>query len=87
MVEPRFKELLSTSLEGASAAKLDAYNVAYLDGAEVSLLISGVIGIAGAPLAWFLTGRRDPLKAVFDMQDERVGSTQDEPEVMTGKHT
>ena len=34
-------------------------------------MVSGVIGILGAILAWFLVGKRDPLHTVFDMQDER----------------
>jgi len=70
---PRFKEVYQASLEGAEPIKGAAYSVAYLDGVVVALAISGVVGIVGAFIAWFLTGRRDPLETVFDMQDERDG--------------
>ncbi len=68
---PRFKELFEASLAGAEPVKRAAYSVAYLDGVVVALVMSGVVGIGGAILAWFMTGRRDPLHTVFDMQDER----------------
>lgn len=80
---PRFKEVFAASLEGAEPIKRAAYSVAYIDGVVIALVISGVVGIAGALLAWFLTGRRDPLETVFDMQDERSaandGDTEAEP--------
>jgi MFS family permease len=68
---PRFAEVYEASLEGAEAIKRAAYSVAYLDGVTVALALSGLVGIGGAILGWFLVGRRDPLHAVFDMQDER----------------
>jgi MFS family permease len=68
---PRFQEVIGAALENAPAVKTTAYLTAYLDGVQVALLITGIIGIAGAGLAWILTGRRDPLQTVFDMQDER----------------
>lgn len=68
---PRFAEVIRAALENAPAIKTTAYLTAYLDGVQVALLITGIIGIAGAGLAWILTGRRDPLQTVFDMQDER----------------
>jgi hypothetical protein len=43
-----------------------------MDGVTIALVMSGIVGIGGAVLAWFLTGRRDPINAVFDMQDERA---------------
>jgi hypothetical protein len=46
--------------------------VAYVDGVGAALVVSGIVGIGGALLAWFLTGRRDPLRTVFDLQDERA---------------
>ena len=42
----------------------------------MALIISGVVGIGGAMLAWILIGRRDPLETVFDMQDERDDDAQ-----------
>jgi MFS family permease len=74
---PRFEEVITAAIEGADTLKLEAYVVAYIDGIEVALLGSGIIGIIGAIAAWFLTGRRDPLKTVFEMQDERVATPQD----------
>jgi hypothetical protein len=68
---PRFEEVFAGSLKGAEPIKNAAYGVAYIDGVVVALVISGIVGIAGAVFAWFLTGRRDPLETVFDMQDER----------------
>jgi MFS family permease len=68
---PRFKEIYDASLAGAEPIKNAAYSVAYMDGVVVALVISGVVGIGGAILAWILVGRRAPIEAVFDMQDER----------------
>ena len=69
---PRFKEVLA-GLQDAPALKIQAYDVAYLDGVVPALVLGGLAAIGGAILAWFLTGRRDPLRTVFDMQDEREG--------------
>ncbi len=69
---PRFKEVYEASIAGAEPIKRAAYSVAYIDGVVVALLLSGIAGIGGAILAYLLTGRRDPLKTVFDMQDERA---------------
>ena len=68
---PRFREVYAATLEGQEPIKGAAYSVAYLDGVVAALLLSGVAGIIGAVVTWFLIGRRDPIKAVFDMQDER----------------
>ena len=68
---PRFEEVYRASLDGSELIKRAAYSVAYMDGVVVALVISGIVGLGGAVLAWLLMGRRDPIKAVFDMQDER----------------
>ena len=68
---PRFKQLLESTYADPEPLRRAAYSAAYLDGVTWALLISGVIGIGGAILAYLLMGRRDPIKAVFDMQDER----------------
>jgi hypothetical protein len=68
---PRFKEILEAVSLDALPAKSAAYAVAYTDGVVVALLASGVVGVAGALLAWLLIGRRDPIQTVFDMQEER----------------
>jgi hypothetical protein len=47
----------------------------------VALVISGVVGLIGAALAWVLVGQRDPLETVFDMQDERQGDSAHVPAV------
>jgi Major Facilitator Superfamily len=74
MGTPRFPEFLEAALAEANEAKIDAYVIAYVDGVGAALVVSGLVGIGGALLAWFLTGRRDPLRTVFDHQDERAGS-------------
>ena len=71
MGTPRFPEFLEAALAEANQAKIDAYVIAYVDGVGAALVVSGIVGIGGALLAWFLTGRRDPLRTVFDLQDER----------------
>ena len=68
---PRFREVYAATLEGAEPIKSAAYSVAYIDGVITALALCGVVGVIGAGLAWILIGRRDPLHAVFDMQDER----------------
>lgn len=69
---PRFREVYAAALEGAPPSKGAAWSVAYLDGVVVALALSGIAGVLGAALAWVLIGRRDPLRTVFDMQDERT---------------
>ena len=73
---PRFKEVYGATLEGSEPIKSAAYSVAYLDGVIAALVLSGIVGVLGAALAWFLIGRRDPIQTVFDMQDERSGVDQ-----------
>jgi len=75
---PLFKETLA-ALERAPAAKSAAFDVAYLDGVILALVVSGVIGVIGAGLAWLLTGRRDPLRTVFDLREERGADEAAEP--------
>jgi hypothetical protein len=74
---PRFREVYAATLDGAEPVKGAAYSVAYLDGVIAALILSGIVGVLGAALAWALIGRRDPIQTVFDMQDER--GTGDEP--------
>lgn len=78
---PRFREVYAATLEGSEPIKGAAYSVAYLDGVTAALVLSGVVGVLGAALAWFLIGRRDPMGTVFDMQDERA--TEAEPATPT----
>lgn len=71
---PRFREVYAATLEGADPIKGAAYSVAYLDGVTVALVLSGIVGILGAGVAWILIGRRDPIQTVFDMQEERAAA-------------
>jgi hypothetical protein len=69
---PRFREVYAASLEGAEPVKGAAYSVAYLDGVIAALVLSGIVGLLGAALAWMLIGRRDPIQTVFELREERV---------------
>jgi hypothetical protein len=82
---PRFREVYAATLEGAEPIKGAAYSVAYLDGVIVALVLSGIVGILGAILAWFLIGRRDPIQTVFDMREERDGQQQQTPAAKAAK--
>ncbi len=57
---PRFKEVYQASIEGAEPIKRAAYGVAYMDGVVTALIISGLVGVIGALLAWVLIGRQRP---------------------------
>jgi MFS family permease len=72
---PRFKAVIASLAEQAGDAfdvGRSAFLSAYLDGVVAALVMGGTVGIVGAILAWLLTGRRDPLRTVFDMRDERL---------------
>ena len=69
-------ELYQADLRAGEAIKGAAYAVAYLDGVTVALVVGGVVALIGAGLAWILIGRRDPMRTVFDMQDEREAGGQ-----------
>jgi ABC-type sulfate transport system permease component len=71
---PRFNEVLSQTLAAAGearAVRAGAFVSTYFDGVTTALVVGGVVGVLGAALAWVLVGRRDPLRTVFDMRDER----------------
>jgi MFS family permease len=71
---PRFGEVLSQALDAAGDARVvreAAFITTYFDGVTTALVVGGAVGIAGAVLAWLMVGRRDPLRTVFDMRDER----------------
>jgi hypothetical protein len=38
---------------------------------QAALLLSGIVAIGGAILAWVLIGKRDPIGTVFALKDER----------------
>jgi DHA2 family multidrug resistance protein-like MFS transporter len=56
---------------GTSAADLAAYGSAYADGVRIALLTSGVGAVVGAVIAGLALGPHDPLKTVWELQDER----------------
>ncbi len=68
---PRFREVFEVAREQLSEAVRLTYLSAYIDGVSIALLVCGVVGVGGALLAWILIGRRDPLKTVFDLEEER----------------
>jgi MFS family permease len=68
---PRFQEEIQRALQDATPDKIGWYVSSYLNGVQAVLLVSGIVGMVGALLAWLLVGRRDPLVTVFDMRDER----------------
>ena len=59
---PRFREVYAATLEGTDPIKGAAYSVAYIDGVITALVLSGVVGLLGAVLAWFLLGRPQPVE-------------------------
>jgi MFS family permease len=64
---PGFAEMVAS----ADVARQAINMMAYVDGVQIALVASGVVGIGGAILAWLLIGRRDPIGTVFEMQGER----------------
>ena len=68
---PGYRDVFQGIFDSSGPAKLAAYAVSYIDGVTVALLLSGIVALVGAALAWVLIGRRNPMRTVFDMQDER----------------
>jgi MFS family permease len=55
----------------ASIGQRAVTRMGYVDGVVAALVLSGVVAIGGAILAWVLIGKRDPIETVFAMRDER----------------
>jgi MFS family permease len=53
-------------------ALLSAYGAAFVQASRESLMLTGIIAIVAAPIAWLALGRRDPLTTVWDHADERT---------------
>mgnify|MGYP001820453898 CR=1 FL=1 len=70
---PAFRGWFEAVFDRSAPAQLAAYAVSYVDGVTAALLLSGIVALVGAALAWFLIGRRNPMNTVFDMQEERQG--------------
>lgn len=64
---PEFRAAVAETAVGDRAI----YAAAYLDGVWITILVSGVIAMIGAVIAWVMVGPGDPLLTVFDMGDER----------------
>ena len=64
---PEFRAAVAETAIGDRAL----YAAAYLDGVWITILVSGVIAMIGAVIAWVMVGPGDPLRTVFDMGDER----------------
>ena len=50
---------------------LAAYGAAFVEASRESLLGTGIMALAAAPLAWLLLGKRDPLTTIWDHAEER----------------
>ena len=68
---PRFREIFEVAREQLPEAVRSTYVTAYVEGVAVALVVCGLVGLGGAFLAWVLIGRRDPLRTVFDLEEER----------------
>jgi hypothetical protein len=55
----------------ASITQLSVTRMGYVEGVQAALLLSGIVAIGGAILAWVLIGKRDPIGTVFALKDER----------------
>jgi DHA2 family multidrug resistance protein-like MFS transporter len=58
-------------LAAVDSSALGAYGAAYVEASRESLLLTGLIAILAAPIAWLALGRRDPLSTVWDHAEER----------------
>jgi len=64
---PGFAEMVAE----AGIVEQTATRLGYIDGVQAALIVSGVVAVGGAVLAWLLIGRRDPIGTVFEMRGER----------------
>jgi len=64
-------------VDGVGAADAAAYAAAYTDAVRTVLLSTGLVALLAAPIAWIALGRRDPLRTVWEHQDERVSPVGD----------
>ena len=59
------------AIAGTPSADLAAYGTAYSDAVRIALLTSGLGALVGSVIAGIALGPRDPLKTVWEHQDER----------------
>ena len=64
---PGFIEMIGE----ASITQTSVTRTGYIDGVQAALLLSGIVAVGGAILAWILIGKRDPIGTVFALKDER----------------
>jgi hypothetical protein len=62
----------ATAASGIDPAYLRPYVDAYSTGVRVALVLGALVAVAGGALAWLSLGRRDPLRTVYEHQDERA---------------
>jgi len=74
---PAFADLAG-AVHPADAA---GFGAAYVAGVRTALVLGGVGAVMGGVLAWIVLGRRDPLTTVYELRDERPGTT---PQPQTG---
>jgi hypothetical protein len=67
---PGFPALIA----GTPSADLAQYGSAYSEGVRIALLTSGVGALVASVIAGIALGPRDPLKTVWEHQDERPGT-------------
>jgi MFS family permease len=58
-------------VDGLDPADAAAYGIAYSDAVRTVLFSTGIITLIAAPIAAVALGRRDPLKTVWEHQEER----------------
>lgn len=66
-----FDEIASALHPGDIAPYLDAYDA----GVRLALVFAAIVAIGAGVVAWLLLGRDDPLKTVWDLQEERDRGT------------
>ena len=64
---PGFPALMA----GTGSADLAAYGSAYTEAVRIALLTSGLGALVGSVIAGIALGPRDPLRTVWEHQDER----------------
>jgi hypothetical protein len=67
---PSFTQVAAT----VASADIRPYLEAYTAGLNFAFLFCGVVGVVGGIIALLALGRQDPLKTVWDSQDERAST-------------
>jgi MFS family permease len=62
-------------LAAVDRSDLRVYGAAYIEASRESLLLTGLIALVAAPVAWLALGRSDPLSTMWDHAEERAETT------------